>query len=231
MTAPSAREIEAAIEKDDTASLKRYLDAGMDANWKDDTGNTLLHHAARIGDVSFIGSLLGKGAKPFVLNENLETPHDVAVIWGKTSAAAQIAVPMARDRENGAEKIAFVSLQEIRDLSAKEGVNHFYILAKSGRFAQVAALAAKDARGLSSADLLSQGPSGDSVILAVALRGDLKEIMKPALWHSRPEEFEAVWQAVPAQYKKGIDHEGFVGALRQERIKSFGKPKLPGLKP
>lgn len=231
MTAPSSREIETAVGKDDTAALKRFLDAGLDANWKDDTGNTLLHHAARIGDVALIGTLLGKGAKPFVLNDNLETPHDVAVIWGNNTAAAQIAVPMARDRADSAEKIPFASLQEIRDSAAADGVNHLFVLARSGQFAQVAALAEKDAKGLTAAELLSQGPGGDSVILAVAQRGDLKEIMKPALWSSRPEEFQSVWEAVPAQYRKGLDHAGFIGTLRQERIKSYGKPKLPGLKP
>lgn len=228
---PSEKDIESALERDDASALKGFVEAGLSPDWKDDAGNALLHHAARIGDIALIGTLLGKGAKPFVLNDALETPHDVAVIWGNNKAAAQIAVPMARDRESAAEQIAFASLQEIRDLSAQEGVNHLYVLAKSGQFAQVAALAEKDAKGLTAADLLATGPEGDSVILAVAQRGDLKEIMKPALWSSKPEEFQAVWQAVPAQYRKGLDHEAFVGALRQDRIKSYGKPKLPGLKP
>lgn len=230
MAMPSEKDIENALEREDVSALKGFVEAGLSPDWKDDAGNTLLHHAARFGDAGLINALLLKGAKPFALNDDLETPRDVAIIWGKTSAAAQIAAPLALNREGATEKIAYSSLQEIRDISAQEGINHLYVLAKSGRFAQVAALAEKDARGLTAADLLAKGPNGDSVVLAIAQRGDLKEIMKPALWSSKPEEFHAVWQSVPAQYRKGLDYEAFIGVLRQDRIKSYGKPKLPGLK-
>lgn len=232
MTTPSHDDIEKALAQGDAKRIAAFLDAGLDAAWKDGAGDTLLHHAARLGDETLIGRLLSSGAKAFSHNDALETPWDVAVIWSNDAAAKKLEIPTALGKKAAAaEKIPYAALEDIRKASDAAGESVLFALVKKGRFAQVAALAEKDAEGFSAQDFLARGPSGDTVILALCQQGDLPILMQPALWARKPQEFQNLWPSVPAVYRKGADFEGFMNSLRQTRLQSYGKPRLPGLKP
>lgn len=225
MTKPDDKSIEQAISARDTATLSQLLEKGADANWKDAAGNTLMHHAARFGDLGLVALLQAKGASAFVFNAEGESPFDVAAVWGNDAVAKKISEGIEAEIKAAAEKpvIPYKTLQEIRDASA------FYDLAKRGQFAQVTALAEKEG-GFVASDLLQRGPDGDTAAHKLVQLGQLGLLLKPALWIAKPEDFQKVWESVPANYRSAHDYTGFVSDLRQAKLQSYAKPKLPGLK-
>lgn len=226
----SAKQIDKAVADRDIAALGKYIDAGADVNRRDADGNTLLHHAARFGALELIEKLVAKGAKTFTHNNDGESPWDVAVIWGQDAVAARLQDALRAEMKAAAEieKISYTSLQQIRDASSKNGASEFHALASKGLFAQVIALAEKDG-GFCAADLLEKGRDGTTVILKLAQQGSLGSLLKPALWSARPNDFQNVWLNVPKNYRDGHDYDGFVSGLRQAKLQSYAKPKLPGL--
>ncbi|TAL30327.1 MAG: hypothetical protein EPN97_12965 [Alphaproteobacteria bacterium] len=226
---PSDADIDSAIRSKDVAGLVRMLDDGLDANWKDARGDTLLHAAARLGDAGLVGKLLDKGARAFVHNDEAETPWETAVIWGRDAAAKILRARLDDEKlTRGSEPLTFASLQEIRDKTSETGVNQLHYLARKGQFAQVIALAAADPQGLSAADLLSKGLDGDTVLLKICQQGQLPLLAKPELWVKRPQEFQTLWENVPGNYRKDVDYNAFVSQLRQAKLQSHGKLKLKG---
>jgi ankyrin repeat protein len=226
----SAKQIDKAIAERDIATLLKYIDAGADIDRRDADGNALLHHAARFGDLALAEKLVAKGAKTFTHNNDGETPWDVAASWGHDAVAARLQDALRAEMKAAAEieKISYTSLQQIRDASAKNGASEFHALASKGLFAQVIALAEKDG-GFSAADMLEKGRDGTTVVLKLAQQGSLGSLLKPALWSARPNDFQNVWLNVPKNYRDGHDYDGFISGLRQAKLQSYAKPKLPGL--
>jgi hypothetical protein len=226
---PSDADVETAIQQRDTPGLARLLDDGLDANWKDARGDTLLHAAARLGDATLVEKLLEKGARAFVHNDEAETPWETAVIWGRDNIAKILRVRMEDERlTRGSDPLAYASLQDIHDKTAETGINQLHYLAQKGQFGQVITLAAADKEGLSTADLLSRGLDGDTVLLKICQQGQLPLLAKPELWVKKPQDFQALWENVPQHYRKDVDYNAFVSALRQMKLQSYGKPKLKG---
>lgn len=226
----SAKQIDKAVAGRDIAALGKYIDGGANLDRRDADGNTLLHHAARFGEIGLIEKLTAKGAKTFTHNNEGDTPWDVAVAWGHDAVAARLDAALRAEMTSAAEieKISYTSLQQIRDASVKNGVSEFHALASKGLFAQVIALAEKDG-GFCAADMLEKGRDGTTVILKLAQQGSLGSLLKPALWSARPNDFQNAWLNVPKNYRAGHDFDGFVSGLRQAKLQSYAKPKLPGL--
>jgi len=219
----SNADVEAALAAHDFFKIEQLLGEGLDANWQDARQDTLLHHAARMGDEHLVAVLLAAGAKANARNDQLETPADVAVIWGRDDIARDL---KSRETLLPGAKTDYTRLQDIRDASARTGVDQFYHLARQGQFAGVAALAAADADGFAAADLLGGNGAGETTLLILAQRGELPLLLKPELWVKRPQEFQAVWALVPQDYKAGHDAESFLIALRQAKLQSYAKPKF-----
>lgn len=217
-----------ALASNNADALSRLLDRGLDPNWKDGAGNTLLHHAARMGNQALVEKLAEKGAAFWSYNADGETPRDVAIVWGNDSVSALVTAKMS-EQPAAEEQIPYKSLQEIRDASEKTGTSQFHFLAKRGQFAQVAALAEKDG-GFIASDLLGKGGDGDTAVMKVAQQGELDLLLNTALWLSQPTDFEKVWESVPANYKTEHDAVAFASDLRQAKLQSYAKPKLPGLR-
>lgn len=218
-------EVEAALAAHDFFKIEKFLGEGLEANWQDAAKDTLLHHAARMGDEHLVAVLLAAGAKPAAFNAQFETPADVALVWGRDYIARDL-----KSREGAAFAPAansgYASLQEIRDASARTGVDQFHHLARQGRFAAVAQLAAADGNGFTAADLLGGDGAGENTLLVLAQRGELNVLLKPELWVKKPQEFQTLWAQLPLDYKAGLDAEGFLTALRQAKLQSYAKPKL-----
>lgn len=225
----SAEDIDSAFRSRDVIGLIRMLDNGLDANWKSERGDTLLHSAARLGDISLVEKLLDKGAKALVFNAEGETPRDIAVIWGHDNAAKMIGTRLADETlTRGNDTIPYASLQDLRDKAAETGINPLHDIAQRGQFNQVLALVSADAQGLNASELLSKGLDGDTVLLKICQHGQLPLLVKPELWVKKPQDFQRLWENVPAHYRKEVDYDSFVSQLRQLKLQSYGKPKLKG---
>ena len=225
----SADEIDSAFRARDVVTLARMLDSGLDANGKNERGDTLLHSAARLGDIGLVEKLIEKGARALAYNADGETPCDTAAIWGNDSAAVIIKARLADERlTRGNEPIPYASLQAIRDKAAETGIHPLHDIAQRGQFNQVLALVPADPQGLSAADLLSKGFDGDTVLFKICQHGQLPLLAKPELWVKQPQDFQRIWDNVPAHYRKDVDYDSFVSQLRQMKLQSYGKPKLKG---
>jgi ankyrin repeat protein len=226
---PSPDEIDSAFRARDAIGLWRMLDDGLDPNWRNERGDTLLHSAARMGDISVVNKLFEKGAKALCFNAEGESPADTAVIWGNDNAAKIIRTHLSEEKlTRGNDPIPFQSLQEIRDKAAETGVSPLHDIARKGQFDQVIALAANDAQGLTAAELLSRGLDGDTVLLKVCQQGQLAMLAKAELWVKKPQDFQKLWDAIPTHYRKDVDYDSFVSALRQAKLQYYGKLKLKG---
>jgi hypothetical protein len=224
-------EITKAVAARDAAGVLAALDSGFGANaWKDARGATLLHHAAIWGDEKLADALITRGAKLYAHNDNAETPADVAMVWGREELAKKLyAQQQDEELTKGHATLGFSSLQDIRAESAKTGVNQLHHLAKLGLFPQVITLAQLGG-GFTAQDLLGKGPDGDTVLQKVCEKGQLGLLLKAPLWMDRPDDFMQVWDAAPANYKTGLESEGFAGKLRQAKLQSYGKIQIKGLK-
>jgi hypothetical protein len=225
----SAGEIDGAFRARDVIGLVRMLDGGLDPNWRDDRSDTLLHSAARLGDISLVEKLFEKGAKALCFNAEGEAPLDTAMIWGNDNAAKIIKSHLSEEKLTvGNAPIPYQSLQEIRDKAAETGVSPLHDIARRGQFQQVIALSIADPLGLGAAELLAKGFDGDTVLLKICQQGQLPILAKPELWVKKPQDFQRLWENVPTHYRKDVDYDAFVSALRQAKLQSYGKPKLKG---
>lgn len=223
MTPPSLKDLQKAMDAPGTDALAGLLATGLDASWTDKKGNTLVHHAAKRGDVEKIKLLLAHGAPGFSFNANNETPRDVAIIWGNHPAAN--ALPATGE---GAP-LQYKSMQEIRDAAAA-GKTPFYDIAARGQFAQLVTLAEKDG-GLTAGDMLEKGFDGDTAALKIAQRGQVDLLLNAQLWMGRPDDFQKTWDNLPGNYRSAHDYNAFIAELRQAKLQSYAKPRLPKLKP
>ena len=233
MKLPNSTEIEKALAANDSAKIETMLDKGLAAGWQDAAGNTLLHHAARMGDNLLTDKLLAKGAKAGVRNAHLETPAEIAAQWGHDALALQLRARVWAESKAAPSvtPLDYKSLQDIRDAGFSTGADQFNFLARSGRFAEVIKLAAMDADGFNAADLLGKGPDGDRTILKLCEADLLQSLIDPKLWARKAEDFQNVWNHVPEKYREGHDIEAFMNEMRQARLQSYAKPKFGGLKP
>src|SRR5688572_15210605 len=106
MAKPDDKSIEQAVKARDTAALMQLLEKGADANWTDAAGNTLMHHAARFGDIGLVTKLQSKGASGFVFNAEGESPFDVAAVWGNDAVAKKISEGLEAEIKAATEKPA-----------------------------------------------------------------------------------------------------------------------------
>ena len=226
---PSSDDIDSAFRARDVIGIIRMLDAGLDPDWRSDRGDTLLHSAARLGDISLVEKLFDKGARALRFNAEGETPLDTAVIWGNDNAAKIIRSRLSEEKlTRGNDPIPYQSLQEIRDKAAETGISPLHDLARRGQFNQVIALVPSDPAGLNASELLAKGLDGDTVLLKICQQGQLPLLAKPELWLKKPQDFQRLWENVPTHYRKDVDYDAFVSALRQAKLQSYGKPKLKG---
>lgn len=225
----SEDEIDNAFRARDAAALQRLLDEGLDANWKNAAGDTLLHAAAKRGDTKLIEHLAEKGARANVFNNDGETPRDVATAWGHDEAAGILKQRSAEEKlTRGNDPIPYASLQQIRDKARDTGIDPLHEIAQRGQFNQVIPLAVNDAQGLNAADLLSKGLDGDTLLLKICQQGQLPLLLKPELWMKKPQDAQRIWEKVPLHYRKEVDYDAFISQLRQARLQAYGKPKLKG---
>ena len=231
-TADHTAAIESALDAADSAALMGLLDKGADANWQDADGRSLMHYAAAWNDAALVSALADKGAAVTVFNNKTETPRDYAIAFGHNALAADLQKRMAAE-ENAARPAAlpFNDMAALRAESVRSLTDQFNYHVRTGHLSGLLTLAAKDADGLMAQDVLGAGPDGDTTLLKICQQGRLGDLMDVKLWQKRPEEFQTVWQHVPADYKKGFDGEGFVAKLRQARLQSFSKIRLKDLKP
>lgn len=220
-----------AVASRDASSIVDILDKGVGANaWRDARGATLLHYAAIWGDEKLADDLILRGAAARSHNDNAETPADVAAVWGREALAKKLyAQQQDEELTKGHATLAFSSLQDIRAESAKTGVNQLHHLAKLGQFPQVVTLA-QIGGGFTAQDLLGKGPDGDTVLQKVCEKGQLGLLLKAPLWMDRPDDFAQVWDAAPANYKTGLESDGFAQKLRQAKLQSYGKIQLKGFR-
>lgn len=73
----------AAVNRDDTETVLDFISRGMDVNTVDLTGNTLLHVAARNGNVKLLEGLLKNKANPNARNHVGDSPMMLAAFNGK----------------------------------------------------------------------------------------------------------------------------------------------------
>ncbi|MCX7897240.1 MAG: ankyrin repeat domain-containing protein [Rhodocyclaceae bacterium] len=72
-----------AIEQNDTATVRTLVERGMDANTTDPQGSTLLHWAARHGNLELTRFLLAQRANPNRRNRFGDTPLMLAALAGQ----------------------------------------------------------------------------------------------------------------------------------------------------
>jgi len=224
--------IQAALDAGDSAALIALVGGGADVNWRDAGGRSLMHYAAAWNDAALVEALAAKGAAVTVFDDKTETPRDYAIAFGHNALAADLQKRMATE-ENAASPAAlpFKDMAALRAESVATLTDQFNYHVRTGRLSGLLTLAARDADGLMAQDVLGTGPEGDTTLLKICQQGRLGDLLDVKLWQKRPDDFQAVWQHVPADYKKGHDGEGFVARLRQARLQSFSKIRLKDLKP
>ena len=84
----------------DAQQLAGYLDAGVDANLTNQSGDTLLMLAAYHGHPETVAVLLARGADPNRTNDRRQTPLAAAVFKGENEIIAALAAAGA-DPEGG----------------------------------------------------------------------------------------------------------------------------------
>jgi len=67
-----------AVKAQDIEGVKLLLKAGAKADYKDRTGNTLLHLAAMFDNTELVKVLINAGADPWIQNPAKESPIDIA---------------------------------------------------------------------------------------------------------------------------------------------------------
>ena len=226
-----------ALDARDTAGIVNLLDQGLDANWQDSRGRSLLHYAAAWNDTKLVDALTDKGAKLTQADHAAASPQDIAIAFGHDALAQSLATRLKLAQANTAapagpkSDFPFADLTALRAESARSLTDQFNYHVRLGHLPQILVAAEKDAQGLSAADFLGRGPDGDTTLLNLCQKGQLGLLLDAKLWHKKPEEFKTLWSQVPKDYQKDHDADAFIAKLRQARLQSFGKPQLKGYKP
>lgn len=222
----------AALEAGDRARLTGLIDSGADIGFRDAEGRGLMHYAAVWNDDKLVDLLVAKGATVTAYDNKGSTPRDYALAYGHDALAAGLQKRMAAEKDAAPPPpLPFKDMAALRAESVMKLTDQFNYHVRTGHLSALLALAAKDADGLMAQDVLGKGPDGDTTLLKICQQGRLGDLLDVKLWQKRPDDFQLVWQHVPADYKKGHDGEGFVARLRQARLQSFSKIRLKDLKP
>lgn len=216
MTAPSQKDIIAAIANGRSPNMQAVIDAGADANWKDANGRTFLHFAAVNGRADIVDVLLKKGAIADVYDHMGETPADAARIFGFVDIAKTLDLAMATERKlKPSKSLPFKTLAEMR---TQPGA--LALAVRDGRMKDVAALALANGENFIADDFLSQDFSGKSIIFNLASQKDLAPLMNPVLWVKSGNAFAQVWNNVPHDAKADVNYEAFASGMHQMRLKA-----------
>jgi len=202
--------------------IMTLLAEGKASAWRDKEGNSLLHHAARLGDMEAVELSLAQGISALVYNKELESARDMARSWGHDAAALRLDQEMRRER--AAAPAAALPYKTLADIRAKKA---FYDLAKRGLFDQVIALAEKDSGNLCADDLLSAGADGDMVLMHVCQQGQLSLLLRPELWAQNPADLSAIWEKTPKIYQEGLDAKPVLLRANQLRLRNLSAKAGP----
>ncbi len=74
----SFHQLREAVKAGDTPGVVRLLDAGASPSYVDRAGHSILHLAAMFNRGELVELLMSKGADPYKLNADKETPIDLA---------------------------------------------------------------------------------------------------------------------------------------------------------
>lgn len=196
-----------------------WTDAGVFDAWQDDSGRTLLHFAAALGNETLVDKIHARGIGTGAVDNNNLSPADIARAYGHDLLAEKLAdrsLQASKTKKSAAP--SYHSLQEIREASRKSGQNIFYVMARRGEFKEVTDLAAKDPLGLTAEDLLSQNKYGDTVLLALCRQGSLGLLLEKSLWDGRSAIFDKIWENVPKAYKKGLNGDSLLSRIKQGKF-------------
>ena len=73
--------LKGAVITENIGAVKQHLAAGVDVNWKDETGETALHWVARPGHKVLAELFISKGVNVNATNYNRMTPLHLAAMW------------------------------------------------------------------------------------------------------------------------------------------------------
>jgi hypothetical protein len=211
------------IDARDVAALTAALESGLDPAWTDDAGRGLAHFAALWGDMAAFDAFTARGVAPVAYDRRGETPEQLARALGHDAIAYKIS---QLPQPAGMTDAGFTSLADMRRLSRENLSDQFNYLVQKGGIDALIALARREtgAEALTAADLLARGPDGDTALLKICQQGALGKLLDVDLWKDRPEEFRKLWQAVPQDYAKAHDAEGFLAAAHQAYLQSYVQP-------
>lgn len=211
------------IDRRDVAGLIAALDAGLDPAWGDAGGRSLAHFAALWGDAPAFEAFAARGVAAVSYDEAGETPERLARALGHDALAHKIAQLPAPPAMAAA---GFASLADLRRASRERLSDQFVHLVQKGGTDALVTLARREkgTEALTAADLLARGPDGDSALLKICQQGALGKLLDVDLWKDRPEEFRKLWRAVPEDYARAHDAEGFLAAAHQAYLQSYAQP-------
>lgn len=245
--APEQRAFDAAAN--DHVALKKLLDGGVDANARDGEGATLLHHAARNGNLMTLKTLLDAGAEVNATDRLEETPLDQAVLWGRNDTripGGVTAVLRAKGAKTGAELLMSGALKgdsTLAKLQADGAVSSAGLdkpygdggdtvllrIAREGDFENLVKALGADKKELGYDALTRRGEKGQNVVDVLGRHGRLETLFTPDLWTGRVAEMGKLWDAVPDAYKKDVKYDALVQKTRVQSIRR--RPKLGRGKP
>jgi hypothetical protein len=210
------------IDRRDVPALTAALDGGLNPGWTDAAGRGLAHFAALWGDAAAFDDFTARGVAAVSYDDRGETPEQLARALGHDALAYKITrlPPPPAMTETG-----YISLADIRQASRENLSDHFGYLVQKGGLDALLALARREtpAEALCAADLLARGADGDTALLKICQQGALGKLLDMDLWKDRPEEFGKLWRAVPQDYAKGHDADGFLAAIHQAHLQSYAQ--------
>lgn len=214
--------LHALAQRDNAALLAMLSDDGVDAKWRDDRGQTLLHFAALRGDSELCDALLyAKKADILAQTDNGDTPARLAAIYGHKALAEELSVQERRARA----ALPAPAIKHFDDLRRERGA--LYAMACQGQFAAVVAAALRDRARFTAADLLAEGQRGESVLLRLCQSGQLDVLLQKDLWHDNLPVLAQCRAALPRVYRRLIDDSGLLPRLPALPSAGLSAPATP----
>jgi ankyrin repeat protein len=206
----------------DITEIKTLLTSEKASAWRDDAGNTLLHHAARLGDAKLVQECLDRGQRTLAVNEEGDRPSEIARAWGWDEAAVLI------ETHQRQEKLFVPSLKCASMAELREAPGGIYMAVKKYSLQPIVALALKTGETFAAEDFLTPGADGNTPLMVICARGEFPLLLNVELWKTS-QAFKTMWKHVPQAYQKDLDISSFNIHLTQTKLKlSTRAPKLRG---